>query len=142
MRPYINNKPFMRRFLYLAYGLLVLIWLSLEDHSIFIVTILGGLGALLLGFARYQQGRIKLRTFKRWQRILFASSLASLALLLTVMLMFFKNAWHGHLYPDYPPLLLLAMLQRLPLWALAGACFALAGEFLQAFNSHDDSRSQ
>jgi hypothetical protein len=35
--------------------------------------------------------------------------------------MLFKDARHAHLYPDYPPALLGAMLARLPAWSLAGA---------------------
>jgi hypothetical protein len=34
--------------------------------------------------------------------------------------MLFKDARHAHLYPDYPPPILGAMLARLPAWSLAG----------------------
>jgi hypothetical protein len=40
--------------------------------------------------------------------------------------MFFKNARHSHLYPDYPPEQLLAMLGRAPIWMLAGAFLGLS----------------
>jgi hypothetical protein len=44
----------------------------------------------------------------------------------TAALMFFKDARHAHLYPDYPAEQMGAVLQRAPGWALAGALFGLA----------------
>src|SRR5690606_27152857 len=43
----------------------------------------------------------------------------------TVGLMFFKNARHAHVYLDFPPELMGAILQRAPLWALAGSFIGL-----------------
>jgi hypothetical protein len=40
--------------------------------------------------------------------------------------MLFKTGWHGHGFPDYPPPMMLAMLERLPVWMLAGALIGLA----------------
>ncbi len=52
--------------------------------------------------------------------------------LCTVLLMVFKDARHAHLYPDYPPALLAAMLARLPAWALAGALAGTGAALLMA----------
>jgi hypothetical protein len=40
--------------------------------------------------------------------------------------MFFKNARHGHLFPDYTLEMMLAMLSRAPAWAIAGGLFGLS----------------
>lgn len=49
---------------------------------------------------------------------------------LTTVLMFLKNAFHAHVFPDYPLPILLAMLERLPAWTVAGALCGVAAALL------------
>ena len=56
---------------------------------------------------------------------LFGAASGAFASLCAVLLMLFKDARHAHLYPDYPPPILGAMLARLPAWSLAGALAAV-----------------
>ncbi len=44
----------------------------------------------------------------------------------TAGLMFFKNARHAHVFPDYPAGMLLATLERAPMWAAAGGLIGLS----------------
>ena len=40
-------------------------------------------------------------------------------------LMLFKDLLHAHAFPDYPPQMLLGILERMPAWALAGGLAGL-----------------
>ncbi len=56
---------------------------------------------------------------------LLATALAGAALglassLATAVLMLVKDGLHSHLFPDYPFGMIVAILERSPLWALAG----------------------
>jgi hypothetical protein len=112
----------------LAYGLILLVWLSLEDQTVGPVALLGlGLGLIV----------VTLTIFAKLGGMVIAARLVPLGLLLVgvlvgvagciaaVLLMFFKNALHAHLYLDFPPGLMLAMLARTPAWALAGGLAGL-----------------
>ncbi len=56
-----------------------------------------------------------------WAVVLFGALLGAGTSVAAVGLMFFKNALHAHVFLDFPPALLLALLSRAPGWALAGA---------------------
>lgn len=109
----------------LGSGILVFIWLGLEDNSTLSVAILGTLLSVLLSLMAIRTygpraplvPRIWLPGF-----ILSGAIIGAGAVVFTVLLMFFKTAWHGHAFPDYPVPLMAAMLSRLPLWAVGGAC--------------------
>lgn len=109
----------------LIYGALLLGWLSLEDNGVLSVALLGtGLAAWLTYFGVW-------RFFP--QHRLSAPSMIAMGFvggaggaLGTTALMFFKTAWHGHLFPDYPFGMMIAMLQRVPVWGGAGAMVGLA----------------
>ena len=44
---------------------------------------------------------------------------------ITAALMLFKDLRHAHPFPDFPPAMILGMLERLPPWMLAGALAGL-----------------
>jgi hypothetical protein len=117
------------RWLSLGYGGVLFVWLALEDVSVWPVTLIGsGLAVLIcLLWALNKIGGQRLAV--RWVPPLFASLGLVMGLgssILVVALMFFKNARHSHIFPDYPPAMMLAMLQRAPLWAAAGGLVGLS----------------
>ena len=112
-----------------GYGIILLVWLSLEDNGTLSVALLGT-GATMLYTSIWLLRRIggQVLPLRLWLPglILCGGIVGALSTLTTTVLMFFKTGWHGHIFPDYPPPMLLAMLQRLPVWMLAGALLGLA----------------
>ena len=45
--------------------------------------------------------------------------------LITALLMLLKNARHSHFFPDFPPGQIGAIIERAPVWALAGGLIGL-----------------
>lgn len=116
------------RWLVLGYGVLILLWLSREDNSVAAVALLGcGLSVLLAIFG--VTGRLGGRLISTRYVLVGGVSLGALAGLATAVsvsgLMLFKNALHSHLFLDYPPHVMLGILQRAPVWTLAGALAGL-----------------
>ena len=109
-------------------GGVVLLWLSIEDTAVTSVTALGTASALYIS------------TLQLWQRIggralpmryllmgapLFGTGVGIFSVICVVALMFLKTAMHSHIFPDYPPLQMIAMLERIPAWAAAGGLIGL-----------------
>lgn len=112
----------------LAYGGLLLLWMPLEDHATWPVALLGVALSILIGgltiSAKLAHYRIVARHIPA--ALLLLGGLVGLgASIGAAALMFFKNAWHAHLFLDYPPAMMLDMLARAPVWALAGALIGL-----------------
>lgn len=125
-----------------AYGAILLLWLSLEDSSPALVSVLGaGAALLLLGLLllRWRGGRSY--PLRLW--LPAAPGLGALvgvaAAGSTAGLMLFKNGWHAHASPDFPAEMLLGVLARMPAWAGAGACLAGAAGLL-VYALHSDWR--
>ncbi len=116
------------RFLMIGYGLVLIFWMSLEDSSTLTVSLLGT-GAAVIYIGIWLLNRLSERelAFRHWfPGMIFSGTLFGAAsVLITVILMFFKSGWHGHIYPDYPPQMIFAMLTRLPVWALSGTLTAI-----------------
>ena len=119
--PKPQNKA---RFLMIGYGLLLLFWLSLENDNTLFVALLGtGATLIYVNLAilyRFHGREFTLRTLFPLL-ILLGATLGALSTIATALLMFFKSSWHGHLYPDFPPEMILAMLTRMPYWTISGA---------------------
>lgn len=129
MRLSFPKPDYRARLGFIAFGLSLLIWISLEDHSALAPAILGAMLANFISFY-WLLGRIGGKDFS--MRFVFlmlpllgAFNGAASAFIATA-LMFFKTAWHAHPFPEYPPEMLLAMLSRIPFWAFAGAFIGLA----------------
>jgi hypothetical protein len=123
------------RWLALLYGGLLLFWLSLEDTQVWPVALLGWSGAALLAagiVVRHMGGAVFSRRQALLGGVLLGAGVGLGSSLVCAGLMFFKNALHAHLFLDYPPLMLLAMLQRGPAWAAAGALLGLSTALLWA----------
>jgi hypothetical protein len=111
------------RWLAIGYGVLLFLWLAPEDNSILPVTLLGG-GLSALAVVLWMLGKLGGRAIPARYAVLGAVLLgigiglgASVA---TFSLMLLKDAQHSHIYPDFPPALMLAILARAPAWAAAG----------------------
>ncbi len=111
-----------------AWGAAAFLWLGPESDAVWPPALLGlGLAALLA-----LRWTADMTAAAPW----FAPAAALLGGLIglgtapaAALLMLFKNALHAHLFPDYPPALILALLARVPAWALAGALAGLGLAF-------------
>lgn len=107
----------------LVSGIAVLLWSGMEDNDAVPVTVLGALLAtagamLLLDSPRWRPAMA--RASQPRQGLLTGAFIGALASLATPLLMLFKDLRHAHVYPDYPAGMMLATLERMPAWALAG----------------------
>lgn len=105
-------------------------WLGKEDSDSVAVTALGwALAGSLLWRVFMQGGRFDWPA--RGLPGLFARTLCGLCFgaltsLFTAALMLLKDLRHGHVFPDYPPEMIIMALERLPAWSLAGGLIGLA----------------
>lgn len=125
----IPHPNLFSRLLTIAAGITVLIWSGFEDNNVLGVTVLGWMLATVLvtvlTLSRYGGQKITHSEFLKlsplWGAIIGAS-----ATLAVVLLMLFKDIRHGHIFPDYPPQMMLDMLTRLPFWSVSGGLILLA----------------
>ena len=126
---YLPRPGRWSRLLALGYGIALFVWLSVEDTASWPAAVFGlGLSSLIV---------ILLTLDKIGGRRLAGRYLPVFGLLLgaliglgsspaAAVLMFFKNARHAHIFLDYPAGMILAVLERAPLWAAAGALAGLS----------------
>lgn len=104
-------------------GIAVLLWSGMEDNDARLVTMLGALLAapifMLLVNSRYYPTLLQSRSLAK-RAALAGALIGMLASLATPLLMLFKNLLHAHVFPDYPAGMMLATLERMPVWAVAG----------------------
>jgi hypothetical protein len=121
------------RLLTVGYGLLIFSWLSPEENQVWPVVLLGS-GLALLGVVLTVMNKLGGRTIPVSYILPGAAILGVItglgASITTTGLMFFKDALHAHLFPDFPPLMMLAILQRSPVWAVAGGLAGAGVAFL------------
>jgi len=115
----------MRR---IGVGLLALLWLTPEDSTLWIVSFLGwgiSLSIITLAAQYWFAGSYPSHTALG---ILGSGGLltGAGAVVGTVFLMVFKNAWHSHAALDFPASVVADMAERLVPWALAGGLTGLA----------------
>lgn len=124
MRWTIPPRLLWQRWNAIACAIAIFIWSTPEEDRLIFPALLGTWLAVTLLW-RGVVNRFSGRTL-HGHRLLIAAALfgaasGALSSICAVLLMLFKDARHAHLYPDYPPALLGAMLARLPAWSLAGA---------------------
>lgn len=124
----IPPAPHALRWGIILLGAITFLWLSVEDTAITSVAALGSALALYISIMQLWR-RIGDRTLSSRYVVIgaaiFGAGAGSLSVISIVALMFLKTALHSHLFPDYPPLQMLAMLERLPAWAAAGVFMGL-----------------
>ena len=116
------------RWIISIFSAILFFWLRLEDNSIWPVVVLGaGLAALTVGWTTMGElGGHEIRTRYVLPGAALLGALTGVgAALATAALMVVKTGMHGHLFPDYPPGEIIAILQRIPIWALAGGMTGL-----------------
>ena len=119
----IQNRSKGARRLLLVSGIAVLLWSGMEDSDALLVTLLGALlatatGLMLLASPRFRP--VMARESIPRQGAFAGALIGMLASVATPLLMLFKDLRHAHIYPDYPVGMMLATLERMPAWALAG----------------------
>lgn len=133
------------RWLLILWAVVTFVWLSREDSEVLGVVILGVWGTVLI-CGSWVLNRIGGKTVSLLTALLSMALIGAImgitASLLTAGLMFFKNVRHAHIFPDYPFELIGAMLQRAPMWGLAGGLFGVAiGLLWIAFTPHHPLQS-
>lgn len=112
------------RFLLIICGAGILLWSGWEDYDASGAAMLGAMtaGALTMLLLSSRPGHSAITS----SRAALAGALTgALASLIAAALMIFKDLRHAHPWPDFPPGMILGMLERLPPWALAGALAGL-----------------
>jgi hypothetical protein len=116
------------RIIGLLYGFGLFLWMSVEDNAVWPVTLFGfGLSALMAALTFLDKlGGKKLPVRVLLPVVITSGALVGLGTAIaTAVLMFFKNALHAHMFWDYPPGLILAIVRRAFAWASAGALVGL-----------------
>lgn len=116
------------RLIALAYGMALFLWLSVEDDAVWPVTGFGlGLASLIIVLTLLDKLGGRVISVRRipLAGMLLGALIGLATSLITAGLMFFKNAVHAHIFPDYPPGLMLSMIERAPVWSLAGGLLGL-----------------
>lgn len=128
------------RWAIVVYGLAVFLWSGPESTQVWPVVLLGMCGAGLSAYVwitpRLGGRRLQPPTLLA----LFGALGIAVGLgtaVLTVALMLFKDIRHAHLFPDYPPLLLGAVLARAPVWMIAGGLIGLGLGMLLALQREE-----
>lgn len=121
-------NPRRARLFALTVGIMVFLWLGIEDNSVFpaaVMSLLSTVTMLALWLSRKLGGK----TLSARRLLSGAALVGALGGLGTsaagAALMLFKNGVHSHVHPDYPLGLIVEILQRAPLWALAGSLTGL-----------------
>lgn len=113
----------------LLYGVIVFLWLSPEDDHVLPVVLLGLSGSALL-VVSWLIDKFGGQLFATRETLFITIGAGGVigggTSAITAALMLFKNARHAHLFPDYPALMIGAILERAPIWGLAGALVGLS----------------
>jgi hypothetical protein len=120
-----------RRYILIAlfYGAILLGWLTPEDNTVLVVSVLGaGLSLLMVNLAirRWFGGYPLPKRYWLPSAILVGVGVGFGAVWGTVGLMIFKNAWHSHAYPDFASIVIVGMFRRLIPWSVAGGFLGAA----------------
>lgn len=141
----IKRRLAITRLMLLALGAITLLWSVVEDQDVVTVTVLGA-AISIAGVAWFLAKRGLLVQQTRFSlvfaSVIVGSLIGALSSLITVALMLFKDIRHGHPFPDYPPALMQAMLERLPPWTIAGALIGLGCALLFGLLRDRQSRNR
>lgn len=114
-------------------GVMILIWLSVEDQGTISVHLFGFVVAfvLLLQMTLRTYAGSPYRQLRGGFWLTMGGLLGVLTAITTTLLMFLKTALHSHVYPDYPVEMMLATLLRAPVWGMVGLLIVSGGLLIQ-----------
>lgn len=105
------------------YGLLLFVWLSPEESAVWPVALLG-VGFTVLSLMWMLRRRFGRRTIRSHMviptAVVTGVMVGASSAAVTAGLMFFKNSLHAHVFWDFPPAMMAAMLPRAGSWGAAG----------------------
>jgi hypothetical protein len=117
------TNPRRDRLIAIGCGALLFFWLRIEDNST-LPPVLAGLALTLVAAFLWLDGALGGKTLRLRYVFPGAALLGGISGLGTAaaaaLLMLLKNGTHGHVFPDYPFGVIVEILRRAPLWALAG----------------------
>ncbi|MCU0463868.1 MAG: hypothetical protein MUF38_04815 [Anaerolineae bacterium] len=124
----VPTRSLTLRWALIGVGIVAVVWTGPEDDPVWLASLIG-VALTGLGLAHWLTG---VTAGREWVGRQIAGAWAGFGALTgglgcttTVLLMGFKDARHAHPFPDYPPELLAALLERTPVWALVGALIGL-----------------
>ena len=117
------------------FGIVVFVWLSPDEQGWLVIPLGIGMAALTAAHAVFRfGGRLQGRPIPiRWWRlglIALGALIGAGSTVTTALLMLFKSALHQHVFPDYPLIVIVGILERAPAWSLAGALIGVAAVFI------------
>lgn len=125
-----NQLRGLTRAAWAAVGLGWFFWLGFEDSSAGTVVLLAGLVCLAAGITLIARKRaLDFSTVQHagaLRAVLAAGLLGAAVGPVAALLMVVKTGLHGHIPPDFSLQDVLNMLQRIPVWAMAGGLLGLA----------------
>jgi hypothetical protein len=116
------------RNLALVFGIALFLWTRIEDNSVLPVVLFGvGLSALVTNLWLLDKfgGKAIALKYAVPGAVVIGTVIGLGAAVAAALLMFFKTALHAHVFPDYPPAQIIAMLERAPAWSAAGGLIGL-----------------
>jgi len=117
------------RWVVIIYAIFVLVWSGREHTGVMPITLVS-FGMVVLTMIVWVSNRFSGRTLSvrsgAIASVLIGGIIGGGTSVVTASMMMFVNFRHAHLNPDFPPELVGAILQRLPIWALAGGLMGLA----------------
>lgn len=106
-------------------GVLIFLWLTPEDNHLLPVVLLSIFATVIL-LSLWITGRFGGYSLPRWWLPLIGMVAGLGANMTTVVLMLVKNAQHSHTFPDFPPGVFVGIIERAPVWIIAGALVGLS----------------
>ncbi len=120
MMPGFWRRDKVWRSLLILAGVGILLWSGLEDKDASGAAAFGLITAVPLTMLLLRsRSPVKINVLVNSS--LAGSLIGALASVIAAALMLFKDLRHAHPFPDFPPMMILGMLERLPHWTVAGA---------------------
>lgn len=111
----------------LGFGIVVFLWFSPDESGWLVIALGVGISALIAAHALFRLGGQTV-TMRWWFPgcVMLGGLVGAGAALATAALMLLKTGLHAHIFPDYPLVVILGILSRLPAWSAAGGLGGLA----------------
>ena len=123
----------LRRGLWVTIGVVLFFWIGYEDRTTVTPILIGGLIAVALSFnlaQRIRPGKSPGLRIRVGACTLTGLISGALAMPLAALCMLVKVSLHSHVPPEYSAIQVLAVLERFPVWAGAGALTGLAAALM------------